>query len=229
MSIRRTIPWLSRAGALAALAWLFVACAAEDEPFTVTGGACVPGAAVVCACPGGGQGVQVCNAEGSALGACENCEAVGSGGGAGAPACTLFPDCNGCQGCWQTCICQSGNLPGCKETCGVTGVGGSGGGTGGGGSCTVAKCPDPGVPLGAKCCTTSNKCGFEISLLGPGCKEGNQPGKPDASCPGITFSGFTLEGCCKPNGKCGAQDTFLGLGCVDPADFGQPPGPSCTP
>ncbi len=219
---------LRRVGTFAALLWFAGACAEEDEAFSVVGGNCVPGASVTCACPEGGTGVQICNDEGSGFGQCQDCSTPASGGAAGGAGqeCTLFPMCDGCQGCWETCICQSGDVPGCTKTCNVSG---SGGGSGGGGSCTVADCPDPSLPVGQKCCSPANKCGFEISLLGPGCQEANQPGKADPKCPDITLAQFTLKGCCKPSGKCGALDSFLGLGCVDPAQFGQPPGPSCTP
>jgi hypothetical protein len=50
------------------------------------GNACVPGAQVACACPGGGkQGVRVCTPDGSGLGACDGCGAA-SGADAG-PSC----------------------------------------------------------------------------------------------------------------------------------------------
>ena len=70
-----------------------------------------------------------------------------------------------------------------------------------------------------KCCTAGDDCGFSISLLGPDCIEGNQPGTPDPGCPSQSLMGFELPGCCKPEGICGVQDSFLGLGCVDATVF----------
>ena len=43
---------------------------------TATPLSCLPGAQQACACPGGGQGVQVCNPDGHSLGACQACEAA---------------------------------------------------------------------------------------------------------------------------------------------------------
>jgi hypothetical protein len=80
------------------------------------------------------------------------------------------------------------------------------------------------------CCTTDNKCGFDLStLLGtPGCSEQNSPGAADTSCPTSSLAGFlTLDGCCKPDGTCGALDTLVGLGCVAASDTGMVT--KCTP
>ena len=65
-----------------------VACSSDEDPAQV----CAPGRQEACACPGGGQGAQVCNTEGTGYGACAPCDANagGSGGGggeAGAPDC----------------------------------------------------------------------------------------------------------------------------------------------
>ena len=37
-------------------------------------GACIPGAQVACACPGGGQGAQVCASDGKSFGQCMGCD-----------------------------------------------------------------------------------------------------------------------------------------------------------
>ena len=62
-----------------------VACGTDDADGTAPGGVCTPGKQEACACPGGAQGAQACNAQGTAFGACECPDAsAGTGGGAGA-------------------------------------------------------------------------------------------------------------------------------------------------
>src|SRR5438128_1981149 len=41
---------------------------------------CVPGSQVMCACPGGGKGVQVCREDGATLGICMACPMPATGG-----------------------------------------------------------------------------------------------------------------------------------------------------
>lgn len=109
-----------------------------------------------------------------------------------------------------------------------TGVGsaGKGGSGGGGNSCVATACdaapmlPIPGIMIGT-CCTTDDKCGFDVSQLGMGeaCLEQDAPGDLDPSCPPVSFMGIVdMAGCCRPDGTCGSQDTFLGLGCTLNAD-----------
>ncbi|MHB8417808.1 MAG: hypothetical protein ACYDCL_07015 [Myxococcales bacterium] len=62
--------WMTLWAAVAV--WWLAACGQK-------GNGCTPGASVACACPGNGQGAQVCNAAGSAFGAC----ICGSGGTTG--------------------------------------------------------------------------------------------------------------------------------------------------
>jgi hypothetical protein len=57
--------------------------------------ACVPGAQVACACPGGGTGVQVCNDEGSKLGPCTACPAGTDAGPDAGPTLTETEFCHG--------------------------------------------------------------------------------------------------------------------------------------
>lgn len=184
-------------------------CSEEPDKIYLVGGECVPGAQVPCACSGGGQGAQVCNPLGTGFGACD-CSGVGS--------CTVFPDCSGCSACYETCICHSsGDVTGCARRCANPADGGGSGGSGGGGNtCVPADCPPaPIAQIGTPCCSPNDKCGLEVSFIGAGCIERDQPGTPDPDCPSQSFSGFNLAGCCRPDGKCGVRDTFIGLGCVD--------------
>lgn len=71
------------------IAFALGACAAEEEGGVAgSPNGCVPGKQVTCPCQGSGQGVQICNADGLAYGACTGCGSSGSGGwasgGAGA-------------------------------------------------------------------------------------------------------------------------------------------------
>src|SRR5688572_4166961 len=55
-------------------------CSAGGETRSDTDGAgCMPGQQVSCACPGGGEGVQICEADGSAFGVCMGCDDASSG------------------------------------------------------------------------------------------------------------------------------------------------------
>ncbi len=68
------------------------------------------------------------------------------GGGDGTPSgaggssasndgCTAAPDCGGCQQCFDSCVCTTGDVQGCVAACNTSGSGGSGtGGSGTGGS-----------------------------------------------------------------------------------------------
>ncbi len=220
--------------ALACATLLAVACAGNDED--TFGVACVPGAQTACSCDNGATGVQFCQQDGYSVGTCQCAPPApegGAGGSGGAPqaACTLFPDCNACEGCWATCICQtSGDVKGCKQTCLVDAGGTSDAGSDAGGTCDVAQCP-PATGIGAQfaqaCCTGAGNCGLSISAIGGGCQEKNQPGTADPNCPTQSLMGITVQGCCRPDHTCGLQDPLLGLGCVDPTAFGQPKGPSC--
>jgi len=55
---------------LGLLCGLAAACGDEDGEGSGSGASCVPGQQVACACPGGGDGVQVCTLDGNAFGPC---------------------------------------------------------------------------------------------------------------------------------------------------------------
>lgn len=114
------------------------------------------------------------------------------------------------------------------------GGGGSGGSAQPPGGGTIGKCTGcmAGNLLGflqvPACCTDSNKCGLDLSVLGmTGCAEANAPGTASSECPSQAIGGFlTFAGCCRPDKTCGALDTLLGLGCF--AGTGTM-AKSCTP
>lgn len=98
-----------------ALALLLAACAAPDPQ------RCVPGRSEFCACPGGRQGVQVCEGSGQSFTTCDCATASGGGSagggsaggatGGGTTACTLVCGANGqCvnTGSTQRCACNTG-------------------------------------------------------------------------------------------------------------------------
>lgn len=104
-----------------------------DSEDTGDAPACVPGAQSTCACPGGGDGVQQCNADGSGLGACDcgevsdSADATNPGTGAddtGSPdpcgdsvcaedeSCDLCPqDCGECVPCTSAPSCEGALIP----------------------------------------------------------------------------------------------------------------------
>ena len=229
--IRSTFKWVQATVVVGVL----TSCLSDQDPgefeFTRNGDdvACAPGRVVSCACPGDADGVQECQDDGT-FGACQCPGGGGQGGSSSGGSCTLFPDCDGCEDCFASCVCQSsGDVAGCQDKCsgGSGGAGGAGGAGGGPGMCVADQCPMPGFPVGSPCCTPGDACGLTIDFLGPQCIERDQPGDPDPDCPDIQLMGFPLSGCCQPGGTCGVLDTFLGLGCVDPSAFGAPPSPSC--
>jgi|RhiMethySRZTD1v2_1073278.scaffolds.fasta_scaffold04454_12 hypothetical protein len=183
---------------------------------------CIPGEQRVCACAGGGSGVQVCDADGQHLLPCQ-CGSVQTG------SCTLYPDCRGCTSCFATCICHSqGDVVGCFHTCGL-GDAGADARPDAGQNCELATCLVPPRGTGTACCTEDGKCGFSLPAFGMGCIEANQPGNFDPSCPSLEFSNLRLQGCCRPDGHCGVHEPFLPLGCVARDAIDQDAGTSCTP
>jgi hypothetical protein len=115
-----------------AVAMLSTACAASeagDEAAAPTppGGedesACVPGHQTFCDCPGGVEGVQVCNDEGTGFGTCD-CEETSSGSGGSAPMpcgdgmCSADENCHTCASDCGTCApcdiapsCEGADVP----------------------------------------------------------------------------------------------------------------------
>jgi len=218
---RRTPRVLAAVWGLAALA--ASSCAAKGgEFFDYSTLACKPGDSTACPCQDNdGRGVSYCLADGSGWSDCQQCTGPGH--------CTDYPNCAGCFGCLDTCLCQDEHKhpDACKTRCANEGSDGSSVTA----TCEVSACPASAIQgVGTPCCTTDQKCGFVIQFVGSNCIEANQPGSPDPSCPAVSpISGFSLQGCCRPDGVCGGLDTFLGLGCVDPTTFGGQAGPSCTP
>lgn len=117
---------------------LTVGCAAQSElPDGGSGGAmtstlCVPGHQVACACPGGTEGIQVCNAAGTAYEVCACGSGTGGAGGAGGGTggsggvwlgcgdglclsdeqCHTCPqDCGMCAPCTQAPSCDNAQIP----------------------------------------------------------------------------------------------------------------------
>lgn len=62
---------------LGLLGSLALACGDGDGDGDGGAGSCVPGQQVACACPGGGDGIQVCNPDGSSFGPCSCGDATG--------------------------------------------------------------------------------------------------------------------------------------------------------
>ena len=130
-------------GLLALLGGIAVSCNGSGEDGSGGGGgACIPGQQFECACPGGGLGVQVCDAGGDFLGPCSCDGASGGevetdgetefgtadGSGTGEELCgNTFPDPGECDE-------QSPNY--CPEDCGSVDGGTMDTGTGGEGSCS---------------------------------------------------------------------------------------------
>lgn len=96
--------------ALPAIAVLLavLGCAVKDEPGRFHGIDCMPGTTEACACEDGTTSTQVCLADGKGISACL-CDRG---------ECSLFPECDGCRECYETCICQtSGDANGCAQAC----------------------------------------------------------------------------------------------------------------
>ncbi len=218
---RRLLALASLLGASA----LMAACLSDADPgefeFKPEEGACIPGFQVNCGCPAGLVGIQACTSE-ERFGPCECPDPItGNPGTPGTPPntgpCTLFPDCGGCESCFETCVCQTGgeDIDGCRELCLQAGPTP-------GGSCDVGQCPPAAV--GESCCTDDGECGVNFASLAPefnGCVPRDGPGSADPSCPELAnVLPITLPGCCTPRGVCGILEPgFIGLGCVDIEQF----------
>jgi hypothetical protein len=84
--------------------------------------ACIPGHQTFCDCPGGAEGIQVCNDEGSGFGTCD-CEAPMGEGGSEPMACgdatcaadenchTCASDCGACEPCDIAPSCDNATVP----------------------------------------------------------------------------------------------------------------------
>lgn len=146
------------------------------------GEACTPGQQIACACPGGGNGAQVCLPNGGGFGACDGCGGAssssgggvssGSGGGSSGPsdACIPLTMSQACpsnlqpcgqhgDGCGGTYECGTCNSP---QEC-------SCGSSSGGFCCTPATCAKPVMGLQG-CGTTQDGCGCSITC--PACPLG---------------------------------------------------------
>jgi cysteine-rich repeat protein len=165
--------WLVPAALVAALSCVVVACGTSDSGASSGGAVCVPGAQTSCACPGGAQGVQVCNADGRSLGACE---CAGSGSGSGSSS----------SGAPSTCgnaiadmgeECDDGNM---SNTDSCTNA------------CKKAVCGDGFVQPGEDCddgnSAEFDTCPNDCKLDGGGASDASDAGKCDGV---LTYAGMT--------------------------------------
>lgn len=86
-TLRSSLKWIFPVALLGAFATLGLACGSSDGSGDSTGGTsggngCVPGAQSACDCPGGGVGIQICNATGTGLEPCD-CSNIGNTGSTG--------------------------------------------------------------------------------------------------------------------------------------------------
>ena len=210
-----------------AMVLLAFSCAPEDDvPLPFGNGsanlACVPGEQRACACAEDSTGVQVCDTDGRRLLPCD-CGDPPNG------SCTLFPDCRGCERCFETCICHGqGDVAGCSRTCGLSDAG-TDAAIDSGVSCALAGQCAPAPRSTTGCCTAEGKCGLVLPNISLQCVELNQPGTLDSECPPLEAPGFGLPGCCRPDGRCGVLETVLPLGCIARDAFDPDASSSCTP
>lgn len=108
--------------------------------------ACVPGQQIPCACPGGSQGAQACNATGTGY---EPCVCPDGGGGIGGSGGTMTGGSGGAAANGGSGGTSSGG------TSGASGTGGATGGTGGGACEPLSPSGDPDVCPGATIEVTS--------------------------------------------------------------------------
>jgi hypothetical protein len=97
---------------------VLIGCASEEASDATS---CVPGAQVVCDCPGNAKGFQVCDATGNSYGECTGCSS-GTGGGSGSGG---FPTTGGSGG-----MVTGGAGGASSGGTGGTSTGGTGGGAG---------------------------------------------------------------------------------------------------
>ena len=228
---------IKRIFGLAALAAVMgpISCLSDEgpEPFT-TANTCFRGQTKACDCDEG-DGIRSCNADGT-FGECK------------CPGCTVWPDCDTCDGCFEKCQCNTGRqYPDyvCLQTCGIDGGSGDAGDDSGPvedsgteedsgepappASCDLGSCdpaPSLPVPIPIESCCDGDKCGLDIA--GQGCLERDQPGEIDPDCPDVDLSAIfpapfplpPLPGCCRPDGTCGGFEDTVGFGCfqLDPAN-----------
>lgn len=79
---------------------------------------CVPGAQSSCACPGGGDGIQVCNADGSGLGECECGGVSDSADSTGPSETTAEPTTGEPDPCGDLTCAEDETCDSCPEDCG---------------------------------------------------------------------------------------------------------------
>lgn len=77
IALTRSLCWLS-------IAAMSLGCDSSNSSTSSRNLGCTPGEQRACACPGGIQGVQICNADGTMLGECSSCPGAISSGGKGA-------------------------------------------------------------------------------------------------------------------------------------------------
>lgn len=90
---------------------------ATEDPEVDDDQVCVPGHQTTCACPGGSEGIQVCDDDGSGLGACE-CGPVEPSEGCGDEWCAPDENCHTCAADCGTCLpceiapaCDNAQIP----------------------------------------------------------------------------------------------------------------------
>lgn len=199
------------------LAWAWAACSPVAAPMDGGGGPdvitinCIPGGTHACICPDAvTSGVQTCNAQGSAYGACGPCATSGPDGGTptgcAGRACGADGMGGYCGSCPGGLVCSAAGQcvtppPACGgRVCGPDGVGG-----------TCGACPT------GQTCNASGRC----ETAGPGpCSAAN----PTGSCPsGQTCVSGTC--CAQPcAGSCCAEGSL----CIADASGNQSCARRCT-
>ncbi len=153
---------------------IMAACGGSDSSDSK---ACTPNHQLSCACPGSGQGIQICNAEGSALGPCTGC----SSGTGGTSDSGIFP-----AGGTGGSAGSGGTITGGSAGTTTGGTGGSGGSSGYSDTdCLVGsnngsevcddeawQVPSPGQPLVLVCLSANGGTTYVSSNTGPVMSDG---------------------------------------------------------
>lgn len=152
---------LGRAGCVVSMALAVVACAGGED---VGADHCVPGHQVSCACPNGGEGIQICEGEGT-FGECSGCAEnsgwPGRGGGSWGSGGSGWggSSANGGSGNAGGAgnASGTGNAGGASASGGVGGAGGSGNSGPCANHCTngIQDCGEPHTDCGSDCPPTS--------------------------------------------------------------------------
>lgn len=196
MSASAHVNWFTAFPLVALTSWLAISTTASCSS---SADVCVPGATQVCACPGGENGAQACNADGNGFEACL-CPGDDDGPSAGAPADGGGPPSSGGApptngGAPPTnggAPPSNGGSPGDGGAGATGGDGGGGeGGSGGGGELVCAdlnpKCPAA-DPVACECAGCSSVCA-ESDCVCPSCAN-------DSWC--IDPTHCTADGVCDP-------------------------------